>query len=70
MKIRTLPLAEDNYGNLRVGKDIALFYLERVQPRVSNPLPGEPLQADNRLLPAAAKARSQVIQWRWAASAR
>ena len=48
-RIVALPLAERNYGNLDVGKDGSLFYIQYVQPGASNPPPGEQAENENRL---------------------
>ncbi len=48
-RIVALPLAERNYGNLDVGKDGSLFYIQFVQPGASNPPPGEQVESENRL---------------------
>jgi tricorn protease len=45
-----LPVAERNHGNLSVGKDGSLFYIDFVQPGASVPLPGEQAAAANRLM--------------------
>jgi tricorn protease len=49
-RIVALPLAERNYGNLDVGKDGSLFYIQFVQAGASTPPPGEQEQSENRLL--------------------
>jgi tricorn protease len=49
-RIVALPVAERNYGNLDVGKDGSLFYVQFVQPGATNPLPGEQVETENRLL--------------------
>jgi len=49
-RIVALPVAESSYGNLQVGKDGDLFYIDAVQPGASNPPPGEQAEKDNRLL--------------------
>jgi tricorn protease len=45
-----LPVAESSYGNLQVGEDGDLFYIDTVQPGATNPPPGEQAEQDNRLL--------------------
>lgn len=40
-RIVALPIAERNYGSLRVANDGGLFYLERPQPGISNEPPAE-----------------------------
>jgi len=49
-RIVALPVAESSYGNLQVGKDGDLFYIDAVQPGVTTPPPGEQAEKDNRLL--------------------
>ena len=48
-RIVPLPVAENNYGSLGVGKDGALYYVRYVQPGASTPPPGERASAGNRL---------------------
>jgi tricorn protease len=49
-RIVGLPVAETNYAQLQAGKNGNLFYLERVQPGVSNLPPGGNEAEGNRLL--------------------
>jgi tricorn protease len=49
-RIVALPVAARNYGNLAVGKDGNLFYIQAVQPGASVEPPGAEEGADNELL--------------------
>jgi tricorn protease len=49
-RIIGLPVAETNYAQLQAGKNGNLFYIERVQPGVSNLPPGGNEAEGNRLL--------------------
>ena len=49
-RIVALPVAERNYGNLEVGKDGSLFYIQFAQPGASVPLPDKPAENENRLM--------------------
>jgi tricorn protease len=49
-RIVALPVAERNYGNLALGNDGKLYYLQFVQPGASNAPPGENVQNENVLM--------------------
>lgn len=49
-RVVALPVAERNYGNLDVGEDGSLFYIQFVQPGASRPAPGEQAESENRLM--------------------
>lgn len=49
-RIVALPVAERNYSNLAVGKDGKLFYVQYVQPGITNEPPGEDERQLNELL--------------------
>ena len=49
-RIVALPVAEANYGNLAVGKDGKLFYIQAAQPGISVELPGAKQGAANELI--------------------
>lgn len=49
-RIVSLPVPESSYGNLQVGEDGDLFYIESVQPGATTPPPGEQAEKDNRLV--------------------
>lgn len=49
-RIIALPVAERSYDSLEVAKDGGLFFIERVQPGVSNEPPGTPRGAIHKLM--------------------
>jgi tricorn protease len=49
-RIVALPVAENSYGNLDVGKDGSLFYVRFVQPGASNLPPGGNIANQNRMI--------------------
>lgn len=49
-RIVALPVAENNYGNLAVGKEGSLFYIQAIQPGISVEPPGEDENSDNELI--------------------
>ena len=49
-RIVALPVAEANYGNLAVGKDGKLFYIQAAQPGISVELPGAKQGAADELI--------------------
>ncbi len=49
-RIVALPVAERSYDNLAVGQDGSLFYVQNVQPGISNEPPGENAASNNELL--------------------
>ena len=48
-RIDALPVAERNYSNLAVGKDGKLFYVQNVQPGITNEPPGQSVRQLNEL---------------------
>ncbi len=60
-RIVALPVAEKDYGNLRVGKDGSLFYLDRRQAGASNDPPGSEEEAVNALMRFDFKERKEEI---------
>ncbi len=60
-RIVALPLAEKDYGNLRVGKDGSLFYLDRRQAGASNDPPGSEEEAVHSLMRFDFKERKEEI---------
>jgi tricorn protease len=49
-RVVALPVAESNYGNLQVGEDGDLFYIDAVQAGATTPPPGQQAEQQNRLL--------------------
>jgi tricorn protease len=49
-RIVALPVAENNYGNLAVGKEGNLFYVKATQPGISVEPPGADENSDNELI--------------------
>jgi tricorn protease len=49
-RIVALPVAQNNYSNLAVGKDNNLYYVQEVQPGISVEPPGEDSAEDNELI--------------------
>lgn len=49
-RVVALPVAERNYGNLAVGDDGNLYYVQSVQPGGSNELPGDDANDENALV--------------------
>ena len=49
-RIVALPVAESSYGNLQVGEDGDLFYIDAVQPGATNPPPDEQAEKENQLV--------------------
>jgi tricorn protease len=49
-RIIALPVAERSYDNLEVAKDGGLFFIERVQPGISNEPPNAPRGAIHKLM--------------------
>ncbi len=49
-RIIALPIAERSYDNLEVAKDGGLFFVERVQPGISNEPPNAPRGAIHKLM--------------------